>query len=64
MCMAWVPGSRRHMCLAPRRILRIIVVSGGCPVCNASGVGENRGVRDVVVPADANNAAEASIRVS
>ena len=29
----WVPGFRRHMCpKAPRRSLRIVVVSGGCPV--------------------------------
>ena len=33
MSMAWVPGSRRHMCpKAPRRSLRIVVVKGGCPV--------------------------------
>ena len=33
MSMAWVPGCRRHMCpKAPRRSLRIVVVSGGCPV--------------------------------
>ena len=33
IAMAWVPGCRRHMCpKAPRRSLRIVVVSGGCPV--------------------------------
>ena len=33
MSMAWVPGCRRHLCpKAPRRSLRIVVVSGGCPV--------------------------------
>ena len=33
MSMAWLPGCRRHMCpKAPRRSLRIVVVSGGCPV--------------------------------
>ena len=33
MSMAWVPGCRRHMCpKVPRRSLRIVVVSGGCPV--------------------------------
>ena len=39
-----------------RHSLRIIVVGGGCPV----GAGENWGFRDVVVPADTNNAAKGS----
>ena len=33
MSMPWVPGGRRHMCpMAPRRRLRMVVVSGCCPV--------------------------------
>ena len=33
MSMPWVPGGRRHMCpKAPRRRLRMVVVSGCCPV--------------------------------
>ena len=32
MSMAWVPGCRRLCPKAPRRSLRIVLVSGGCPV--------------------------------
>ena len=42
MSMAWVPGCRRHMRpRAPRRSLRIVFVSGGCPV---RGMVENHNV--------------------
>ena len=49
LSMTWVPGSMRHICPKIADHCRLLRLSSAC---------ENGGIRDVVVPADTNNAAD------